>query len=75
MASILRLVCEGSYGYLYAQNIRDHVGAKPANQRGATGSVVSLPVVEEETIHLQADIQRQTKVILIMCFWLCIIKR
>lgn len=53
VACVLRLAGKGSYRNLYAQNVRDHVGTKPTNQRGAAGGVVSLSVVEEQTIHLQ----------------------
>lgn len=60
VAGVLRLGCEGSYRNLYAQNVRDHVGPKPANQRGAPGGVVCLPVVEEETIHLQPEVENIT---------------
>lgn len=58
MAGVLGLGGEGSYGNLYAQDVGDHVGAKPAHQRGAAGGVVGLSVVEEETIHLQTEIQK-----------------
>lgn len=57
MASIFRFGGEGTLGNLYTQDVSDHVGTKPAHQRGAARGVVSLPVVEEETIHLESEIR------------------
>lgn len=61
MAGVLRLCSEGSYGNLYAQDVVDHVGAKPAHQRGAARGVVGLSVVEEEAVHLQPEIQNSNE--------------
>lgn len=66
MASVFRLGGEGSFGNLYAQDVSDHVGAKPAHQRGAARGVVGLLVVEEKSIHLQPD-EMQTK-----CLSVCV---
>lgn len=59
VTSVLRLDCEGSFGNLDAQDVRDHVGAQPADQRGGAGGVVGLSVVEKETIHLQEGNESQ----------------
>lgn len=55
MAGIFWLLGEGSHGNFHTKDVGDHVGAKPANQRGAAGGVVGLAVVEEETIDLQPE--------------------
>lgn len=62
MAGVLRLGCEGPFRNLDAQNVRDHVGTKPTDQRSAAGSIVSLSVVEEETVHLHPGIKPKTEV-------------
>lgn len=53
VAGVLRLGGEGARGNLQTQDVRDHVRPEPADQRGAAGGVVGLPVVEEEPVHLQ----------------------
>lgn len=60
VAGILWFGGEGPFGNLDAQDVCDHVRAKPANQRGAAGGVVGLPVVEEKPVHLQPDNSEST---------------
>lgn len=59
VAGVLRLDGERSYRNIYTQDVSDHVGAKPAHQRGAARGVVGLAVVEEETIHAEAVLSCQ----------------
>lgn len=53
MAGVFWFGGEGSFGNRHPQDVRHHVRAEPANQRGAAGRVVSLSMIEEKPIHLQ----------------------
>lgn len=68
MAGVLGLVGEGSDGDFDAQDVGDHVRAKPADQWGAAGGVVGLSVVEQKTVHLQRKVSDPIKYLYIWDF-------